>query len=104
MTVKLTETFMGNLRIMVGGVVRATAPRIVYCESVIVVMESGDAKDLLLCGAEAGQGKKLCFRTNCTTAAHKTRCLVHPLDSSIYIRCGNHELVNSYDTPLQWVP
>ena len=77
MTVKLTETFMGNLRIMVGGVVRATAPRIVYCESVIVVMESGDAndlllfivmesgdaKDLLLFGAEAGQCK-LCFRTS----------------------------------------
>ena len=34
---------------------------------------------------------------NCTTAAHKTRRPVHPLESGIYIRCGNHELVNSYD-------
>jgi hypothetical protein len=38
-----------------GGLVGAIATRIVYGESVIVVMESGDAKDLLLCVAEAGQ-------------------------------------------------
>ena len=79
-----------------GGVVGANAPRIVYGESVIVLMESATAKDLLLCGAEAGLGK-LCFRTNCTTVAHRTRRPVDSFESGIYIRCGSHESGNSYD-------
>ena len=86
----------GELRNNGVGVVGANAPsRIVYGESAIVLMESADAKDLLLCGAEAGQGK-LCFRTNCTTVTHRTRCPVHLLESGIYIRCGNHDSGNSY--------
>jgi hypothetical protein len=38
-----------------GGFVGDIANRIVYGVCFIVVMESGDAKDLLLCVAEAGQ-------------------------------------------------
>ena len=63
------------------------------CSLIIVPV---DAKDLLLCGAEAGRGK-VCFRRHCTTAAHKTKRPVHLIECGIYIRCGDHESGNSYD-------